>query len=156
MICDKIEQIIKGGPARNNLTIFDDDTFLVSYLRSGNTWVRFLLGTLITGIKIDWENLDLVIPDIYRNTDKELLIIERHRLNKIHHSYEERYNKVIYLARDVKDIIISYYNFHLKFKQKYFPIGSMNKFINEFINGNLDDFENWNKNITSWLLLEKK
>ena len=111
---NKIKQIIKGKPARNNLTIFDDDIFLVSYPRSGNTWIRFLLGTLITEKKIDWENMELGIPDIYRNTNKKLLKYNRPRFIKSHHSFDERYSKVVYLVRDVRDVIISYYNFYLK------------------------------------------
>jgi hypothetical protein len=33
--------------AGNNYTVYPDDTFLVSYPKSGNTWVRFLLANLI-------------------------------------------------------------------------------------------------------------
>jgi len=147
----KIKQIIKGRPARNNLTVFNDDVFLVSYPRSGNTWVRFIIGSLIAGFEIDWKNLELGIPDIYRNTDKELLKIGRPRVIKSHHPYDEKYYKVIYLVRDVRDVIISYHNYHLKFKQRNYQIKSIDEFINEFINGNLDDFGNWAENVSSWI-----
>jgi len=148
---NKIKQILKGKPARNNLTIYDDDIFLVSYPRSGNTWIRFLLGTLISGEKIDWHNMESGIPDIYRNTNKELLKVNRPRFLKSHHPYEKKYNKVVYLVRDVRDVILSYYNFHLKFKQEIDPIKSMDQFIEKFIMGDLDDFGTWKGNVDSWI-----
>jgi hypothetical protein len=34
-------------PAGRDLTVLPDDIFLVSYRRSGSTWLRFLVGNLI-------------------------------------------------------------------------------------------------------------
>jgi len=146
----KYKRVLLNQPIRNYLDVFNDDVFLVSYPRSGNTWLRFLLGSLIYKQQIDWNNFEQYVPDIYRNSNKELKRISRPRILKSHHSYDSRYNKVIYLVRDVRDVLVSYYKFHLKFKKikKDYPLDT---FIENFINGELDDFGTWKQNVESWL-----
>lgn len=146
----RYKRILLEQSIRNYLEVFDDDIFLVSYPRSGNTWMRFLLGSLLYEERIDWNNFEEYIPDIYRNTDKELKKLQRPRVLKSHHPYDKRYNKVIYLVRDVRDVLVSYYKFHLKFgkiKDGY----SLDEFIIDFVSGNLDDFGTWGENVEGWI-----
>lgn len=56
------------SPARHQLKIREDDVFITSYPRSGNTWIRFLLGALIFNEKVNWDSMEEDIPDIYRNS----------------------------------------------------------------------------------------
>jgi hypothetical protein len=137
-------------PIRNDLTILNGDVFLVSYPRSGNTWMRFILGTLMSEKKVTWENMEESVPDMYRNTDRELMKSKKPRLIKSHHSYDKCYPKVIYLVRDVRDVVLSYYNYHKKFNKisEDYPV---NNFIKMFINGDLDDFGSWKENVNSWI-----
>ncbi len=100
--------------AGERLTVFDDDTFLVSYPKSGNTWFRFLLATLRTGEAKDFVSINQVIPDIYGRSDKELRALPRPRLLKSHASFDARYPRVIWLARDPRDAAISLYYWRLK------------------------------------------
>lgn len=149
-ITNRLYKNLLSRPIRNDLTIYEDDIFLASYPRSGNTWVRFILGTILTGEKITWENMEEFVPDIYRNTDWELKKNVRPRIIKSHHSYDSRYNKVVYLVRDVRDVLLSYYNYHKKFN-KLPNDYRLDKFIKKFINGDLDDFGSWGENVNSWI-----
>src|SRR6266567_6631593 len=59
------------SPGRN-MAVFPDDTFLVSYPKSGNTWARFLIANLVRPYeKIDFSNVNRVIPgpELTRNRD---------------------------------------------------------------------------------------
>ncbi|GAA5521906.1 sulfotransferase domain-containing protein [Aliifodinibius salicampi] len=146
---------LRNRPIRNDLTIYEDDIFLVSYPRSGNTWVRFILGTLLSDEKITWETMEKGIPDMYRNTDKELKDFKRPRIIKSHHSFDPRYNKVVYLVRDVRDVVLSYYNYHIKFN-KISDTYPLDRFIDKFMEGELDDFGSWSENVKSWISNKKE
>jgi len=59
--------------AGRGVTVYPDDVFLVSYPRSGNTWARFLLGSLIGGSEpVTFSNIESRIPEIYFNRDRVL------------------------------------------------------------------------------------
>ena len=136
--------------ARNDLTVLGDDTFIVSYPKSGNTWMRFLLGTAIKQIKVDWFTVDSTVPAIYRLPDKNLLKINRPRLLKSHHSYDLRYPKVIYIVRNPIDVCVSYYYFKLKFT-KLNKTPNFTDYFENFLDGSLDDFGSWSFNVSSWV-----
>ena len=50
--------------------ILPDDTYIVSYPKSGNTWVRFLIGNYITRGNYSFNNNNLVIPDLHMNPER--------------------------------------------------------------------------------------
>ena len=45
--------------ADRNVAVYADDTFLVSYPRSGNTWTRFLIANLLhPEVEVGFANID--------------------------------------------------------------------------------------------------
>ena len=67
------------------LTVLPDDIFIVSYPKSGNTWMRFLIGNLLFQDEpITFSNIELKVPDIYRNNNRKLLKISSPRILKSH------------------------------------------------------------------------
>lgn len=136
------------APAGNRLTVLPDDTYIVSYPRSGNTWLRFLLGNLLYDVTIDFSNRERYIPDIYRNSDRYMLKIARPRILKSHEMYDLRYPRVIYIIRDGRDIAVSYYYYQRKFHNYRKDFDS---FIVDFVTGRIDNYGSWGANILSWL-----
>lgn len=134
------------APSGNNLRIFPDDTFLVSFPRSGNTWLRFLLGELIFDQEIDFNNMENYIPDIYFSSKAKFNRISRPRYIKSHEPYDYRYPKVIYLVRDPRDVAISYYYWLLKFRKLDIVL---TQFIEDFIE-NRTPFGGWGEHVNSW------
>jgi hypothetical protein len=132
-----------------SLTLYADDTLLVSYPRSGNTWVRFLLGNLMRPV-VSFVNVERVVPDIYLSTDREMRVISRPRVLKSHSAFDPRYKRVIYLVRDPRDVVLSYYDYQRKLRvvPDDFPIEA---YVERFIRGELDEFGSWREHVGSWL-----
>ena len=42
-----VRKVVLSSYAGRNLTVMDGDTFIVSYPKSGNTWIRFLIAHLV-------------------------------------------------------------------------------------------------------------
>jgi hypothetical protein len=139
----------RGG---RNFPVFSDDRFLVSYPRSGNTWTRFLIANLLFPDKeVSFLNIDYLIPDVLNVNRRTLAKIPRPRLIKSHEYFDPRYKKVIYIVRDPRDVVVSYYYFHLK--QGFIPDGyPMDNFVKRFVAGDVDPiFASWGENVSSWI-----
>ncbi len=101
--------------AERNMTILPDDVFLVSYPRSGNTWLRFLIGNMIhTDTPVTFANVESLLPFTDLHCDRVLLRAPRPRILKSHEGFFARYPRVIYIVRDPRDVAVSYYHFHVK------------------------------------------
>jgi hypothetical protein len=138
----------RGG---RNFPVFPDDVFIVSYPRSGNTWMRFLIANLIYSEEtITFANIEQKIPDVYKNTRRQLLQTPRPRLLKSHEYFDPRYKKVIYIARDPRDVAVSYYHFDRK-RKKFGDSYPLERYIARFIAGTVDDYGSWKENVASWL-----
>jgi hypothetical protein len=138
--------------ARDLLTTLPDDVFIVSYPKSGNTWTRFLIGNLVSKIdkEVDFFNIEKIVPDIYQNSDRDLLKLISPRYLKSHACFNHRYKKVIYIVRDPRDVAISMYFFYIKMNVIQ-PNVSMEDFINGFIKGDSCAYGSWYENVGSWL-----
>lgn len=130
--------------------IYDDDIFIASFPKSGNTWMRFILSHLLTNCEeqLNFTNFDKYIPEI--NVHRKLVKkLNRPRLLKTHSMYYGEIKKAIYIIRDPRDVYVSYYH-HLK---KRLP-GSWNlhKFIDKYINKK----NSWGNHYESWNKLQNK
>ena len=133
------------------VTSFEDDVWIVSYPKSGNTWTRFLIANLTANSEaVDWSNIERLVPDIYLGRDALYNSLPRPRYFKSHEAYRPEYRRVVFIVRDPRDVAVSYY--HFVRKAKLLPDGAiMNDFINAFIEGRIDPYGNWGENVGSWL-----
>ena len=80
--------------AGRDFTIFPDDTFIVSYPRSGNTWTRFLIANLIhPNEPVTLQNIERIVPDTHALSKKFLKTVPRPRILKSHQYFDSRYKK---------------------------------------------------------------
>ena len=136
-------------------TILEGDTFLVSYPKSGNTWLRFLIGQTIVKRPLDFYTINSVIPQVYSYTDRELLKMKRPRIIKSHSSYKSYYPKVIYIVRDPRDVAISAYFWQKKVGifAKQGVNFSLREYLTYFVESEIDTTGsiNWGKHVGSWV-----
>lgn len=137
-------------PPGRQVRVYDDDIFLVSYPKSGSTWLRFLIASLKCGQEpVDFTNVDQVIPDIYQDVEKKLQAFERPRIIKSHEYFDPRYKKVIYIVRDPRDVAVSYYYHHIK--QNLMPNDlCIEEFVGRFLAGTLDPYRSWRDHVSGW------
>lgn len=133
------------------ITSYDDDVWIVSYPKSGNTWTRFLIANLIArGETVDWSNIERRVPDIYLGRDPQLRALARPRYFKSHEPYRPEYRRVVFIIRDPRDVAVSYY--HYVRKAGMLPIdATLDEFMKRFIEGRIDPYGSWGENVGSWL-----
>lgn len=126
------------------------DIYLVSYPKSGNTWLRYLLSNCIikylgSNREVNWFNLQEFIPDIDVNNILPLTssFSELPRIIKSHAEYNPHYLRVIYLVRNPVDVVESYYYYNKNF-EKYSDADFLNSRYG--IEPWLTHIESWSKN----------
>jgi hypothetical protein len=137
--------------AGNRFTVYPDDTFLVSYPKSGNTWVRFLLANLIyPNEEVGFSNINRLLPSPDVLSRRFLQKLPRPRILKSHQPYDLRFRKVIYLVRDPRDVVISEYHFSLK-KRYIGSEVSLEQFAERFVAGETSAYGSWWEHAASWI-----
>jgi hypothetical protein len=145
--------ILGTDKAERNFAVYSDDTFVVSYPRSGNTWTRFLIANLMfPGENVTFGNIERLIPDTSSQSNRVLKRTPRPRIIKTHQYFDHRYGRTIYIVRDPRDVALSYYDFHRKYRQisDSYPLEA---WVEDFIRGKLisADWGSWGENVASWL-----
>jgi hypothetical protein len=139
--------------AGRNFAVFPDDTFVVSYPRSGNTWTRFLIANLVyPNEDVTFANIEKLIPDTSSISSRSLRRTPRPRFIKTHEYFDHRYRKVIYVVRDPRDVVLSHYDFQRKYRQidDQYPFEN---YVDDFVKGNLisKGWGTWGENVASWI-----
>jgi len=131
------------------MIVYPDDVYIVSYPRSGNRWMRFLLACMLYPGDDDILNdLSTVFPDQYdRRRHLCLWRYQRPRIIKSHEPFTSRYPAVIYLYRDGRDVCLSYWDWYCRFEGRTFDF---QEFFDLFMKGRVS-YGTWSDHVESWL-----
>lgn len=144
--------------AGRNFAVFADDTMIVSYPRSGNTWTRFLIANLLhPDLDVSFTNVENLVPDTAAISSRALKKISRPRIIKSHEYFDHRYPRVIYIVRDPRDVAVSFYNFQRKYGQIDDNL-PLDLYIDDFVHGRLNSksWGTWGENVASWICTRGK
>ncbi|HSV15738.1 MAG TPA: sulfotransferase domain-containing protein [Tepidisphaeraceae bacterium] len=137
-------------------TVRPTDVFLCSYPKSGTTWLGFLIAQVLK--KDESEELDLksfnkYVPDVNLQYTKRGSLAQHAALPDprfllCHATYDAKLPKVVYVTRDPRDVMVSYWHYQ--------------KFLKEDFNLSLADFLRsddhwpceWDEHVADWLLPE--
>jgi len=145
--------VLGTDKADRNFAVYPDDTFLVSYPRSGNTWTRFLIANLVYPERnVSFANIEQLIPDSASQSNRTLKRTPRPRIIKTHQYFDHRYPKTIYIVRDPRDIALSYYDFQRRSRQIEDGY-ELERYVDDFVSGRLSsvDWGTWGENVASWV-----
>lgn len=135
-------------------------TWLVSYPRSGNTWLRLLIANYQHPMEHrGYTYINETVPDFHQIKNVQGVSFgEFKRMNfgwkpvvvKCHFQMLPDYERVIYVYRDGRDVLAScyyYYTYDKKVKQ------SFNQYFQKFLQGD-NQFGSWKTHVSWWF--EKK
>jgi hypothetical protein len=134
------------------LIILPDDTFLVSYPKSGNTWARVLIANLLSPEKpADFRAINRLVPDPSSESKRHFMNMPKPRVIKSHFVFDPRYPRVIYIVRDPRDVVISEYHYQRKTRNidDAYPL---EEYVRRFIAGETyPENGSWGEHVTGWL-----
>jgi len=151
-----IKYLLERDAPGRSLFIYDDDVFIVSYPKSGNTWVRFLIANLLhSEDPVTFLNIEQIVPDPDLQSRRFLKHCRHPRVMKSHHPFDPRYKRVVCLVRDPRDVAVSQYHFQIKrgVLQTGHPVED---FVRDFVAGTVSPYGSWGQNVGSWLIARHK
>jgi hypothetical protein len=128
-----------------------DDIFIATYPRSGTTWTQMILYQLTTDGRMDFAHIGQVCPWFERSykAGRDLDALPDPRVFKSHLPYRRiprgpcRY---IYVARDGKDVAVSYYHFY---RSHMGYTGTFEAFYEKFLAGDVS-YGSWLAHVAGW------
>jgi hypothetical protein len=134
-----------------SLKIRPDDTFLVSYPKSGNTWMRFLIANLLRQHPpVGLLDADNMIPIVDGKSKRFFDAMKSPRVIKSHFSFLPAYKRVIYIVRDPRDVLMSQYHYQIK-RGVLAPDTPLDSYVPRFIAGEVCPYGSWGEHAGSWL-----
>jgi estrone sulfotransferase len=136
----KLKRIFENDLVDTEITSRETDVYLVSYPKSGNTWMRFLLINYLFNTNrkpLLYSDLEKYIPSIHNSSFSKINSFKGFRIIKSHFVKKE-YPKIIYIVRDGRDTMVSYY-YYLKDLKDY--TGSFEDFYYKKPNSELGSWD---------------
>jgi peroxiredoxin len=128
-----------------------DDIFIVTYPRSGTTWMQMILYQLTTDGNMDFPHIAQHCPWFERSMRSGCGFenLSAPRIFKSHLSYRaipKGPGRYIYIARDGRDVAVSYFNLYRNYNQYQ---GTFDEFFQRFMRGKLH-YGSWFDHVEGW------
>lgn len=136
------------------------DIYLVSYPKSGNTWMRYLMTYAIWPelAEVDLVEMAAYMPSFALQHDSSMMLDPsapcnklKHRIIKEHTSYDgiakQYVRNAIYIARDGRDAMVSYWHFCNQRDKTAIPFSA---FIEQSSEQPRLSFGRWKDHVQSW------
>jgi hypothetical protein len=130
------------------------DLFLCSYPKSGTTWLGFLLAQILKADadeQLGLDSFNQYVPDVNLNYTKRGTLVEYSglpdpRFFLCHATFDANLPKVIYVLRDPRDVMVSYWHY-----QKLLS-ADFNQSLGEYLRSDTHWPCEWDEHVASWLL----
>src|SRR5204863_5937676 len=94
----------------------------------------------------------LVALGVINSGKAEPLLPDGSRLMHTHEPYRREYRKVIYLVRDIRDVLLSEFAIGKELGLlRYYEIDDFDSFLEPFLSGAIDRYQTWQNHVVSYL-----
>jgi hypothetical protein len=124
------------------------DVLIASYPRSGSTWLRLMLYDVLTGEPSGFDVVNQAIPYVGRQRRARPLLPKGGRLLQTHERLPGRGIRVVYVVRDMRDVLVSEYRAQ---RRAGTQLNSLDEFVRNFLKGQVHEFGSWQEHVSSWL-----
>jgi len=128
--------------------ISDEDAFLISYPRSGTTWLRFLLSEALTGEEPGFERDSNALHYVGDHLTAPRILPTGGRLIFSHEKVSIPPHKVIYVVRDPRSVVISEFRWLLR---RNLHSGDLDNFVDRFVRGRTNPWGSWEAHVNYWV-----
>ncbi|XP_031452698.1 sulfotransferase 1 family member D1-like isoform X2 [Phasianus colchicus] len=158
------KSFVAGWPQVEAFQARHDDLLIATYPKSGTTWLSEILDAIYHDGDLEKCRRDAIynrVPFLEMKAPGMLSGVEQlektpsPRLVKTHlpvhllpASFQEKDCKVIYMARNAKDVVVSYYYFYQMAKIHPDP-GTLSEFLQAFMDGKVA-YGSWYKHVKGW------
>ncbi|XP_027026370.1 sulfotransferase 2B1-like isoform X2 [Tachysurus fulvidraco] len=137
----------------------DDDIFVITYPKSGTTWMQEILPLILTGgdltpvltlqgyERVPWLE-EVRSLQVVRKLSAPRTLLSHMPYHLMPPTFFSSKAKVIYLTRNPKDVAVSFYYFHQMASFLHNP-GTFEEFTDSFLAGNVM-FGKWTDHVKSW------
>jgi hypothetical protein len=137
----------------------ETDVFIVGHPKSGNTWLAYMIAIILRAAEappITMANIKEHIPHIHGSDGSirkyELLRNPRFFRNE-YPIHPECYLKTIYLIRDPRAVLVSYYHMYcvVRPREPLTLTAFLDQYLREGCLKNLEPLQRWDRQVAAWL-----
>ncbi len=121
---------------------------MASYPKSGNTWLKMMLASIICDEDTSFDKAEELLPSIGHPRPNHAYLDGGGIIIKTHERHRRDYKKAVYLVRDGRDVYVSYYHFYLRSGVDY---GSLQNFVRRHLDSGIDVYGPWHKHVQEWI-----
>ncbi|XP_029462887.1 sulfotransferase 1 family member D1-like [Rhinatrema bivittatum] len=141
-----------------------DDLLISTYPKAGTTWMSEIVDTILNNgdtekskrdaIYIRVPFLEFEVPEVLKGTE-QLVDLPSPRVIKTHlpiellpQTFWDNNCKMIYVARNAKDVAVSYYHFY-QMAKVYPEPGTWEEFLQKYMDGEVS-YGSWHNHVKGW------
>ncbi len=124
-----------------------NDAFLVSYPRSGTTWLRFLLSEALTGRSPEFTPDPALVPYVGEHRGAEGILPDGGRVIMSHELFPVGGRRVLYIVRDPRAVALSEFRW---LRRRGLTDDDLDAFLTDFVAGRSNPWGGWGAHVERW------
>lgn len=124
------------------------DVLIASHGRSGSTLLRFILGEILSGVPSTFDTIQRTVPEIGLQGQAPPVVPGGGRLIKTHEPYRREYKRAIYIVRDVRDAMLSFFARETAVDVIH---TNLDNYVRPFMQGKMSHYGAWQAHVDGWM-----